>query len=385
MRILHVIHRLDREAGGTSALAVSMCEALAARGHHVSLFSLDRATPNGTTLPAKPNFNARLFASGPLTFSPALSRALRAEIPTYDLVHIHMLYRLPQALAARFAYRAHVPYCMQPHGALEPVLFHKLERRRVKRVYEFLVEKNNLRRASGLIFTTTGERDATEFLGLSNPAYIVPAGLAVDLYRRKADTNGFRARHGLAGKDILLWMGRMTQVKALPVLMQAFLALAARHPSLALVIAGPDQDDEIPLLEKTAREAGLQDRVVFTGMIHDDEKLAALQTAQLFVLPSYTENFGISAMEAMAAGCPAIVSENVKIAPEIVSCGAGLSAPVDAGKLAAAIESVLRDPTRRAQMAAAASQLAQQYDWAQIAERLEQAYQAMTSAPKPAS
>ncbi len=387
MRILHVIHRLDREAGGTSALTVSMCEALAARGHHVSLFSLNRQSLNGTALADSPGFDARLFAAGPLTFSSPLIRALYSEIPKYDLVHIHMLYRLPQAFAARLAHRAKVPYCVQPHGALEPVLFHKQERRRAKRIYEFLVERDTLCRAAGLIFTTQGERDATAFLHLSNPAYIVPAGLAVDLYLQSSDTAGFRSRYGLAGKDIILWMGRMTSVKALPNLVQAFCMMAARHPSAALVIAGPDQDNEKPLLEKILQTAGLRDRVIFTGMIHAGEKLAALQAAQVFVLPSHTENFGISAMEAMAAGCPAIVSENVKIAPEIVSHGAGLSVPVDAGKLAAAIDALLSDPARRSAMGAAAASLARRYDWEQVASHLEQAYAEMTTARRasPAS
>jgi glycosyltransferase involved in cell wall biosynthesis len=274
---------------------------------------------------------------------------------------------------------------VQTHGALDPVVFYKQERRRSKRAYEFLVELNNLRRASGLIYTTAGERNATDFLGLSPPAYIVPAGLAVDSYRRKGDADGFRAQYGLAGKDILLWMGRITQVKALPTLMKAFISLAASRSNLALVLAGPDQDNQKPLLERMAREAGFQDRVVFTGMIHADEKLAALQAAQIFLLPSYTENFGISAMEAMAAGCPAIVSENVKIAPDIVSAGAGLSVPVDADKLAAAIESLLANPSRRLQMGAAAARLAEDYDWTRVAERLEQAYQAMISAHRRAS
>jgi glycosyltransferase involved in cell wall biosynthesis len=385
MRILHVIHRLDREAGGTSALTVSMCEALAARGHAVSLFSLHRNTPNGTALPDKLNCDSRLFQAGYLTFSSALFRALHLEIPKYHLVHIHMLYRLPQAFAARFAYGAHVPYCVQPHGALDPVLFYKQERRRTKRAYEFFIEQNNLRRASGLIYTTAGERDATAFLGLSTPAYIVPAGLAVDLYRRKSDTDSFRARYGLIGKDILLWMGRITQVKALPTLIKAFISLAARRSNLALVLAGPDQDNQRPVLERMVREAGFQDRVTFTSMIHADEKLAALQAAQIFLLPSYTENFGISAMEAMAAGCPTIVSENVKIAPDIVSSGAGLSVPVDDEKLAAAIESLLANPSRRLQMGAAAARLAEHYDWTRVAERMEQAYQAMISGHRSVS
>jgi glycosyltransferase involved in cell wall biosynthesis len=379
MRILHVIHRLDREAGGTTALTLSMCEALAARGHDISLFALQRGAFKNTA------FETRLFRPDMPGFSRSMAGALRSKIPQCDLVHIHMLYRPPQAVAAHFARGAKIPYCMQPHGALDPVMFHKRERRFAKRLYEALVERRNLRRAAGLVFTTAGERDATAFLKLGVPGYVVPAGLDLSQYQQSADVEAFRARHRLAGKDIILWMGRISRVKALPVLAQAFAVLAAQYPNAALVIAGPDQDGERPELENSLRAAGLLDRVLFTGMIQDGEKLAALKAARLFVLPSYTENFGISAMEAMAVGCPVIVSNNVKLAPEIVAQGAGLSVPVEGEKLAAAMASLLGDERECAAMGLAAQKLAAQHDWSIVAQRLEQAYQAMLSAGAPAS
>ncbi len=375
MRILHVIHRLDREAGGTTSLTLSLCAALAARGHDISLFSLDRGmSGNGLGTTA---FETRLFHADLPGFSSSLTKALRTEIPRSDMVHIHMLYRPPQALAAHFARRAKVPYCMQTHGALDPVVFHKRERRFAKRLYETMIEWRNLRRATGLIFTTAGERDAAAALRLQVPAYIVPAGLDIDQYNRATDTEGFRKHHGLEGKDLILWMGRISKVKALPKLAEAFISIAARYPNTALVIAGPDQDNERAALEKILGDAGLENRVTFTGMVDGNEKLAVLKAAQLFVLPSYTENFGISAMEAMAVGCPVIVSDNVKIAPEIVAKGAGLSVPVEPAKLAAAMAALLDDPVRRATMGLAGRGLAQRFDWPIVAEQMEQAYQTM--------
>jgi len=382
MRILHVIHRLDREAGGTTALAVSMCEALAARGHNVSLYSLNRKTQGSTFLPENAGFHVRLFEPdlGPLAFAVDMMRAFRMEMSSFDFLHSHMLYRLPQAFACHFARSVGVPYCVQPHGALEPILFHKRKRRYAKRLYEAAIENRNLRRATGLIYTTEGERDAASFLHLPPPAHIVPAGINFAEYQADADIEGFKTRHRLVGRDVILWMGRIAQVKALPVLIEAFVQLAQNNPRVSLVIAGPDQDGERPSLEKRLHQAGFRDRAVFTGMIHADEKLAALKAAKLFVLPSYTENFGISAMEAMAAGCPVIVSDNVKIAPGIIAAGAGLVAPVEATELASAMHFLLRDPTRLAKMGKSAIQLAAGHDWSAVAERLEGIYQTMIRA-----
>jgi glycosyltransferase involved in cell wall biosynthesis len=112
-------------------------------------------------------------------------------------------------------------------------------------------------------------------------------------------------------------------------------------------------------------------------MLHDDEKLAALKAADLFVLPSHTENFGIAAVEAMAAGCPVIVSSGVKIAPEIAEAKAGKVAQVEPQHLARSIIELLASPELRAQLGAAGVKLAARYDWASVAADLERAYQSM--------
>jgi glycosyltransferase involved in cell wall biosynthesis len=312
----------------------------------------------------------------PMAVSAGLMRALR-EATDVDLVHIHMLYRFPQSAAAFVSRGNAIPYCVQPHGALEPVLYHKRERRSAKRLYEKLVENRNLNRAAGLIYTAQGEKQAVDFLKLRAPAFVVPLG--IDLPQAEPVRGLFRKARGLKDKELVVWMGRMVPVKGLNILIRAFAGLARRRPNAVLVLIGPDTDNLAGGLQGLMADLGLaRDRVIFTGMLLAEEKQAALKDADLFVLPSHTENFALAAVEAMALGCPAIVSQGVKTGPDIVAAGAGLVVAADA--LEMAMERLLDDGAMRAGMGDAARSFARGFGWPRVVERLEQAYRAMIAA-----
>jgi glycosyltransferase involved in cell wall biosynthesis len=372
LKLVHVIHRLDAAAGGAVGAATSMCAALAECGHDVTLYATGpEAREQGGA------YRTRVFATqfAPMAVSAGFLSAL-PQLQDADLVHIHMLYRFPQAAAAWFCRGHGIPYCVQPHGALEPVLFHKRERRSAKRLYENLVEKRNLGRAAGLIYTAKGEKDAVDFLDLAPPAFIVPLGLHLSQFDQQAA--GFRARHGLEERELIVWMGRLVPVKALDVLITAFAALARERPRAVLALVGPDTEGHAAALRALIVSLGLaSDQVIFTGMLQGREKLAALKEADLFVLPSHTENFALAALEAMAMGRPVIVSSGVKIAPEILAAGAGLVVAPQSGELQDAMRRLLDDGQARARMGAAARQLALRYDWPVIVGELEGAYAAM--------
>jgi glycosyltransferase involved in cell wall biosynthesis len=382
MRILHVITRLDKTDGGSVTAATNMCEALAARGHEVALYATDHADSAadvvGQAAGKDFRYHRRLFRAEfpPMAASLGLARALRA-VKDFDLVHIHALYRFPQAVAAHYCRRFGVPYCVQLHGSLVPILYYKRERRTAKRLYERLVENRNLRAAAAILHTSEGEKQAASFLKLGPPEFIVPNGLWFTKYREQADSAAFREKHRLTGHEVVLWMGRMVPVKAIDVLADAFVQVSAARPNAMLVMAGPDPFGLGKKVRASLERRGLGERVVFTGMLHDDEKLAALKAADLFVLPSHTENFGIAAVEAMAAGCPVIVSSGVKIAPEIAAAKAGKVAQVDPHNLAKVIIELLSNPDLRAELGAAGVKLAARYDWSSVAADLEGAYRSM--------
>jgi glycosyltransferase involved in cell wall biosynthesis len=379
LRLLHVIHTLDPTEGGAVKATTSMCAALAEHGHDVALYAT-----GPTRLDQAGSYQTRIFPVqfAPMAVSFGFVAALR-RLREIDLVHIHQIYRFPQAAAAAYCRRHGIPYCVQPHGSLEPMLYYKRERRTTKRLYEMLVENRNLRKATGLIYTAEGERNAVDFLHLPPPAFIVPNGLHLSEFSGDKVGEEFRARYGLEGKELIAWMGRLVPVKGLDLLCKAFAIVAAERPQAVLVLVGPDTVNYRATLHRLIRKLGIAERVIFTDMLQGREKLAVLNEADIFVLPSHTENFGLAAMEAMAMGCPVILSHGVKISPEMAAAGAGRAVAYDIAELSGAIRELLSDGGVRRTMAAAARTFAQRFDWTAVVGRLEQAYTAMIGAKRP--
>jgi glycosyltransferase involved in cell wall biosynthesis len=129
----------------------------------------------------------------------------------------------------------------------------------------------------------------------------------------------------LAGKRFALFLARVHPKKGVDLLVEAFIRVAHRAPDLHLVIAGPDPDHLRPALEARAREAGVAERITWTGMITGDVKWGAFKAAEVYVLPSHQENFGITAVEAMAVKTPVLLTRRVNIWREIEADGAGLA------------------------------------------------------------
>ena len=376
LRLLHVIHTLDPLEGGSVKAVKSMCEALANHGHEVTLF-----TTGSTGVEPSDLYRLHTFPTqfAPMALSFGFASALR-HAGKFDLVHLHQLYRFPQAATAAFCRRRRIPYCLQPHGALEPMLYYKRERRTAKRLYEWLVEDRNVRHAAGIIYTAEGERDAAEFLHLPAPSFVVPNGLHLSEFSSDKVGQGFRSRYGLEKKELVVWLGRLHPVKGLDLLCRAFAEVAATRQNAVLVLVGPDTVNYKPTLLGLINELDIADKVIFTGMLQGPEKLAALNEADLFVLPSHTENFGLAAAEALAMGCPVIVSHGVKISPEIVAAGAGRAVAYDREQLSKAMIELLSDISLRRAMTVAAKGLARRFDWSTVVGILEEAYANMIAA-----
>jgi glycosyltransferase involved in cell wall biosynthesis len=166
----------------------------------------------------------------------------------------------------------------------------------------------------------------------------------------------------------------------LDLLVQAFAALARERPDLHLVVAGPDDDGWGEQVRAWAREEQVLDRVTFTGMLLGDAKLAVLRDAEIFALPSYSENFGIAVVEALACGLPVVISDKVNIWREIAAARAGVVVPCAVAPLAAALAAVLDDAAARQEMADRGRRLAQgSFSWDQIAMRLVEGYHKVIS------
>lgn len=374
MRILHLIATLAPESGGPAQACIEMASAVAARGHEVSIYTTDWGEP-ARPLPAGATVAIKTFpVQWPRGWKPSLglAQALRRDLPSFDVVHLHSLYLFHDWVGGDLAHRLGVPYIVRPHGLLDPYIWRRSRAR--KRLMEIAFQNRVLRRASAIHYTSDLERDISAPYDQGAPPRVVPLGVRLDGFENLPPADDFARRYpATAGRRIVLFLSRVHEKKGLDLLIPAFAVARRSTPDLHLVIAGPD-DGMLERARALTRQHQVENEVTFTGMLIGTDKLAAFSAASMFALPSYSENFGIAIVEAMAAGLPAIVSDQVNIYREIDGGGA-MVVPCEVGAVTRAIESLAADPARLKRMAAEARETARKlYDWRNVAMSLENLY-----------
>ena len=386
MRVAHVIPGLATRTGGPAESVVQ--SALAVRDHGVdaTVFTTDLAGP--ASAPGERPVSADELPEGTseldvrlcpirtparLAFSPALFRELSSRLRDYDVVHIHSLFLFPQLAGYLHARRAPVPYLVSPCGALDPYL--RSRNRLLKRAVDTLWQRRMLEGARALHYKTEEEARLVADLGLSPPPVIVPNGIRWADFASLPPRDEFRSGQlGNGAAPVVLTLGRLSHKKGLDQLIRAFALVRRMVADSRLVIAGPDDEGLAPGLAALARRLGVGDAVTFTGMLRGRAKRAALAAADVWALPSHTENFGLAVVEALAAGRATVISPAVNVAPDVVAAGAGIVAPAEPEAFAAEIASLLQDDHRREELGARAREFARRYDWSAVAPRWAEMY-----------
>jgi len=386
MKVLHVITNLSPGYGGPVKACKELCASLASTGENITIYTTNLNYPAGhLDVPLnikirQDGYNVWYF---PIQFSPyivswGLARALKENIKKYDLIHIHGLYRFPQAVAAYYARTYNVPYLIRPHGSLDPFLFNHKRHRISKRLYEHLIENRNLNAASALHFTTSEEMQLVQPLKLKAPGIVIPNGLDSGKYTNLPPFGRFRRKYKIVDAKIILHYGRINFKKGLDILIKAFAEISRMREDVLLVIAGPDNEGYRSQVEKWITEEGISSKVVFTGMLQGDDALEALRDADIFALPSYTENFGIAVVEAMASGLPVVISDKVNIWSEVRDAGAGLVTSCNEKEVAEALIKLLDDAKKRETMGNAGKILVREkYGWDAIVKELCSTYKSI--------
>ena len=386
MKILHVLETLSPRYGGPVSVLLALAAAQQRAGHEVTVATTNADHPRGVyhapgwdTLAdgAVPVYYAPVqFA--PLRFSWSLADFLRRTVAEFDLVHIHGLYRFPPTYAAWQARRQGVPYIVRPHGSLDPYLYARSSTGRLgfKRLYERWFDLPNLHAAGAIHYTAEDERERAAFVKLRAPSFVVPNGLDWEHYRTLPARGALRARWGLGDAPLVLFLGRLHFKKGLDLLVPAFDTLRRQIPDVQLVIAGPENDDYGQQVRGWVRERGLEAAVHFVGPLHGAEVVQAYVDADVFALPSYTENFGMTVVEALACALPVVISDQVNIHAEVSGAGAGLVTHCDADEVAQGLETLLNDAERRRAMGEAGRRLVRaRYTWPAIVESLTAEYE----------
>jgi glycosyltransferase involved in cell wall biosynthesis len=364
-----------------------MARAVAALGHEVAIYTTDREMDaaeraraaagriDGVDVHVFPQHAPTLFGT-----SFPLARALAEAIPTADVVHLHSLYLFHTWAAARLCRRHGVPYLLRPHGTLDPYLWRRHRAR--KAVLEALFQNRVLRQAAAIHYTAEEEMRLAAPYAQGARGVVIPNGLDMSQYAEMPPRGEFRRAHPeIGGRRIVLFLSRLNFKKGLDVLIPGFARAARRFDDLHLVIAGPD-DGQLAAAQGWVAEQGVGGRTTFVGMLDHRAKLACFRDAAMFALPSYSENFGIAIVEALACGVPVAISDRVNIWREIETADAGLVAPPTADDVARQIETLAGDPARAAEMGERGRRLVEaKFAWSTIARDLETVYRSLAAGP----
>jgi len=390
VKILHVVPSMASSTGGLPVAVASLARGSAAMNDRVVIFTTDAATaPQARTRRAgatESDFPA--IAQGlaidvfpqshpyRLAASRELGEALAARVAEFDLVHIHMLFLYPQFAAFRAANRAGVPYIVSTHGALDPALRRRGRFR--KAIMDLTWQRRMINDAALLHLTTDDEQRLIRDLSFRAPQVVVPIGFDLSSFARGADRRDFRQRFGLrSDAPLILNHGRITAKKNLDLLVRAVAEARQQLPGLQLVLIGPDEQGLVPRLTDLAATLGLGEYFRVLPPMTSHELGEALAAADVWALPSATENFGLAVVEALAAGCPVITSPQVNIAPDAHLAHALVIAENESVQIATAIVDLIRSPQKRRELGANGRTFAARYDWQAVAPRVQEMYRSV--------
>lgn len=359
MRIIHVVPHIDQEASGPSYSVPRLCTSLAARGHDVELSCL---AARGTIPGVRLDVHAQWPILRRFAISPEFVHALQHKVAEMDIVHNHSLWSMANVAAGWVVPGQRAKLVTSPRGTLAKWA---LERRRNVKGALWPLQRRALVRASLLHATSTMEYADIRACGIAAPVAIIPNGIdvPVSLMRVRADA-----------PRTVLYLGRLHPVKGIDQLLRGWGVIEDRHVNWRLVVVGRGE----PAHERQTRdlaEALELRRVEFVGPLYGAEKSSAYFGADLYVLPSHSENFGMTVAEALAHGCPVLVSRGTPWAG-VEEEGCGWWVDHNVADIADALDRAMSLPRAALlEMGAKGHEwMRREFGWSAVAARMETSY-----------
>ena len=386
MKVLHIVPFMAQRYGGSNKAVMDYCIGLSRYGIDTTIYTTNIDGKDKLKVPLEKQLLIQgvkiwyFSVQTPRYFftSFPLAEKLRREIKNFDIVHITSIYSFSALIGAYYCQKYNIPYIINVAGDLNP---HKLNRHFIRKiVYMNLRLKNDLKKARMVHFTNIKEWKNAVFVKSKIKEVIInrcivsiPISLKYESPLR-ISTGKFRKLHPqLADNPIILYLGRINYVKGLDNLCRAFIQVLKQRQNAWLVLAGPDDGNYLYKLKKQLKKGNVLDNVIFTGPIYDNSKNEAMLDADIFVLPSYSENFGISAFEAMSFGLPVILSDKADMAKELADVTMVVDCSGD--QLTEAIIKLIDNKELRKKLGSHAKQYVKKYSIDIITKKLIKTYQ----------
>jgi glycosyltransferase involved in cell wall biosynthesis len=386
MRILQVIPVFSEPFGGPVTVVRSISKELAKR-HDVTVYTT-------TALDSKHDFNPKeeevngykviyfprtlkilcySYLFGQLNLSLSMMKSIRKNLKKFDIVHIHSWQQLPDIIVHYYATKYNVPYILQVHGSLPRIM----TKQKLKWIYDVFFGYRLLKDVSRVIALDQTEVLQYKLKGVPKEKItIIPNGIDLSDYADLPPKGCFKKKfHIPEDKKIILYLGRIHKIKGIDFLVKAYALLIKnmKFNDAILVIAGPDDGylDEIKVLIKSLN---INDKCLITGPLYDLDKLEAYIDADVYILPSRYEIWGMTALEAVACGAPIIISENCGVA-KYLKDKVGFVVKPDSNYFAEALYKILLNKDKQSVFRKNCKILIKKFSISKVVSELEKVYE----------
>ncbi|OKH18061.1 glycosyltransferase [[Limnothrix rosea] IAM M-220] len=388
MKILHIIPSISADMGGPSQVALNLVKALRDLGEDAEILTTNFGMgeiKTGDRLDYI--FDESLNLSVPVWFLPydppnlkefIFSKAATAwmwqNLANYDILDHHYLFSYLPTCAAAIARFKKIPYTVRTMGQLTPWALNQGKAK--KQLYATLFERKNLQKAAAVHCTALGEAEDVRSFGIDTPTVTLPLGVNIPDEIPNARQR-LRQQYNLPENvPVILFLSRLHYKKRPDLLLRSLADLQRENEPFFGIFAGTGEPEYIEELQQLSQALKLTKKVVFPGLITGEEKECLLQGADIFALPSYSENFGIAVAEALVVGLPVVITKGIQISPDIDAAGGGIVIEDTQSSLTSALLNLLRQPEERNAIGTKGKAFARHtYSWSAIAQKLATEYQ----------
>ena len=361
MRILHVTYifpPIAEVADGITQVVYGLTRTLAKKGHDVTVYASDALGLHGKgrteigNSPAyidgvKVRYFPYLLRYGTIFFTPSMFYSVRDEIKEFDVIHIHDARCLQCAITTYYAELFSIPIVFQPHGSFKSP-FPSGRLRKFSRLFiDTLYAEKVFEKASKIVALSQMEAEQYRGMGVSEEKIeVIPNGIDLSEYGDLPPKGAFKKKFGIDDDEkIVLYLGRIHRIKGIDILVKAFADIVKKLEEVKLVVVGPD-DGYLGELEVLINALNMEDNMLISGPLYGRDKLEAYVDADVYVLPSRYEIWGMTVLEAVACGTPVILTENCGMA-KYLRDKVGLVVKPDSNHLSEALLEILLNYKRR--------------------------------------
>ncbi len=372
MKVLHIVDSMAARGGGPAYSVPNLVNGLRNAGVAADIFT---AIPDGCEVTLSQDVKVLGCKVASMSDLKQWYNALNQTAIDYDLLHLHGCWSLKQLFASRASRKLGKPYCISPRGMLEPW---SMAQGKLKKCFAWkLYQKSVFKHASLIHATAISEADNIKELGIKTPSAIVANGVDIpaDISEESALQNVESRYPIMAGKRYIVFLSRLHYKKGLERLLAYWNKNRHIWPDTVLAIAGEGQADYVTKLKRLAVETVEAGQVLFTGGVYGQLKNDLLAGAAFFVLPTFSENFGIAIAEALAVETPVITTKGTPWS-ELIDRKCGWWVDLAGDEFEKTMELALNSTSHelKAMGQRGRKLMVEKYSWSQLAEEMMQAY-----------